>query len=337
MTASELYSALAVRGLVSESQTPLTEPDSQANVPPWHVQVLIGFSAWLAGLLLLVFIVAELQDVLFRDSSWTILIVIGVCACIAAVALYATLGARSQFAGQLALAVSFAGQLAIAGGLAEMEGPRTAFWGMLFVEVALVFVMRNRLHRFLSSLGAVIAWALAMHQAIFGDLPWTAAYEPAPRGFRLLVSLVLWLLVWAPVAFASVWLVRKEAWWMARSRETVLRPITHGLIASLSIAPLALQPSAFWFGLGFHSTRDLEAGWVALWPLLAALLALLALALAFALRNRPLMGLAIVFALVEVSCFYYTLGTTLLIKSIVMLLLGAGLLAAAQWSRKAPT
>jgi Domain of unknown function (DUF4401) len=337
MTVAELYSALATRGLVSESQTPLTEPDSEANVPPWYVQVLIGFSAWLAGLLLLAFVVVELREVLIRDSSWTILIVIGVCACIASVALYATLGARSQFAGQFALAVSFAGQLAIAGGLGESEGPRTAFWGMLFVEITLVFVMRNRLHRFLSSLGAVIAWALAMHQAIFGDLPWTAAYEPAPRGFRLIVSLVLWLLVWAPVAFAAIWLLRREAWWMARGRETVLRPVTHGLIAALSIAPVALHPSVLWFELGFHSTRDVEAGWVALWPLLAALLALLALALAFALRNRPLMGLAILFGLVEVSCFYYTLGTTLLIKSIVMLLLGAGLLAAAQWSRKAWT
>jgi hypothetical protein len=336
MTVAELYSALAARGLVSESQTPLTEPDSEANVPPWYVQVLIGFSAWLAGLLLLAFIVAELRDVLIQDASWTILIVIGVCACVAAVALYATVGARSQFAGQFALAISFAGQLAIAGGLGEMEGPRTAFWGMLFVETALVFVMRNRLHRFLSSLGAVIAWALAMHQAIFGDLPWTSAYEPAPWGFQLIVSLVLWLLVWAPVALAAVWLVRREAWWMARGRETVLRPVTHGLIAALSIATVASHPSAFWFGLGFHSTRE-EAGLVALWPLLAALLALLALALAFALGNRPLMGLAIIFGLVEVSCFYYTWGTTLLIKSIVMLLLGAGLLVAAQWSRKART
>jgi uncharacterized membrane protein len=61
---------------------------------------------------------------------------------------------------------------------------------------------------------------------------------------------------------------------------------------------------------------------------------LLALALGFALRNRALMGLAILFGLLEVSCFYYALGATLLVKSIVMLLLGVGLMAAARFSRR---
>jgi uncharacterized membrane protein len=81
------------------------------------------------------------------------------------------------------------------------------------------------------------------------------------------------------------------------------------------------------------STRDLTDGEVAgtaLWPFLSILLALLALALAFAVRNRPLMGVAIIFGLLEVSSFYYVLGTTLLVKSIIMLVLGAALLVSAR-------
>jgi uncharacterized membrane protein len=335
MTVADLYSALATRGLIPESQLPPAGREWDAHTSPWYVHVLVGFSAWLAGILLFAFIILEIGETLFRSDSWGTLIAIGVIACAAAGALYATVGARTQFAEQFALALSIAGQCAIALGLGEKDGERAVFWGMLVLEIVLVLAMKNRLHRFLSSLGAVSAWAMAMHDAIFGDLPWSRWYVPAPRGSRLPISILLWLLVWAPVAFGAVWLVKAEASWMARGREKMLRPVTHGLIAALSIAPLASQPSSFWFVLGFHSRSEVDAGWVALWPLLAALLALLALALGFALRNRPLMGLAILFGLLEVSCFYYVLGTTLLIKSIVMLFLGAGLLLGAQLSRRA--
>jgi hypothetical protein len=58
------------------------------------------------------------------------------------------------------------------------------------------------------------------------------------------------------------------------------------------------------------------------------LLVLLSMALGFALRSRPLIGTAILFGLLEVSAFYYLLGATLLIKSVVMMVLGAGLLGA---------
>jgi len=330
-----LYSALAARGLISESQEPPVNREWDAHASPWYVQVLVGFSAWLAGLLLFAFIILELGDTLFRSESWGTLLAIGVIACAAAAGLYATLGSRIQFAEQFALATSIAGQCAIALGLGEKEGERAVFWGMLALEIVLVLVMKNRLHRFLSSLGAVSAWVMAMHQAIFGDLPWSGWYVPAPRGSQLPISILLWLLVWAPVAFAAIWLVRVEASWMARGRDAMLRPVTYGLIAALSIAPLASQPGSFWFVLGFHSRSEVDAGWVALWPLLAALLALVALALGFALRNRPLLGLAILFGLLEVSCFYYVMGATLLVKSIVMLLLGAGLLLAVQLSRRA--
>ncbi len=334
MTASELYTALASRGLIPAKQKPPAEAEWETNVSPC-VQGLTVFSAWLAGLLLLGFIVFELRDALLRNESWTILIVIGVSACVAAVVVYATIGPKSQFASQFALAISFTGQYAIAAGLAEKDGARAAFWGMLLVEIVLVFVMKNRLHRFLSTLGAVIAWALAMHDAIFGDFPFSSTDVEALQGFRVEVSGLLWMLVWAPVAFGAIWLVRRESSWMARGRETMLRPVTNGLIAALAIAPVAMHPGMVWLALGFRSVAEFVPGWAALWPLLAALLALLPLALAFAVRSKALMGTAIVFGLIEVSWFYYVLGTTLLVKSVIMLLLGAGLLLTAMWFRRA--
>jgi len=63
-------------------------------------------------------------------------------------------------------------------------------------------------------------------------------------------------------------------------------------------------------------------------------MALFSLALSFTLRTRALMGVAIVFSLLELSAFYYVLGTTLLIKSIIMLATGAASLVSARISER---
>jgi uncharacterized membrane protein len=67
-----------------------------------------------------------------------------------------------------------------------------------------------------------------------------------------------------------------------------------------------------------------------LWPLLSAGAALAAVAAAFALRSRALMGACMVAVLLHVSHFYYALGTSLLLKSLLMLLTGAALLFTAR-------
>ena len=78
-----------------------------------------------------------------------------------------------------------------------------------------------------------------------------------------------------------------------------------------------------------------KVGWLALWPLLSALASLAALAAAFALGSRGLMGLCVLAALLHVSHFYYAMGASLLVKSVVMLLMGAACLLAARRLRKA--
>jgi hypothetical protein len=51
-------------------------------------------------------------------------------------------------------------------------------------------------------------------------------------------------------------------------------------------------------------------------------------------RNRALIGLGICGALLHVAQFYFLLGTTLMIKSILMLLVGAALLGVAAGLRR---
>jgi len=334
MTIAELSAELQARGLIAEDQPPIG-PGPETNPSPWYVQVMMGACAWFAGMLLLVFVVIGLERVIFgAHENWSVVLVLGIGACAVAAILYATLDERSAFGSQFALSLSCAGQFAIAFSIGGMQGERAALWGMVLVEIALALAMRNRLHRTLSSLCAVIAWALATHEILFRELPGMAWHTADSGPYQhLLLSVLLWMLVWAPIAYGAYWLANREAQWMAQGRDALLRPLTHGLIAALAIAPLATHPAIFWVALGMGSSRDLtytSPGATALWPLLSIFLALLALALAFVLRHRPLMGVAIVFALGEVSSFYYVLGTTLLVKSIIMLVMGAGLLVSAR-------
>jgi len=335
VTTGELYGILAERGLVSPDQ-PLPELPAQTQ-SPWYVQALVGFCAWIAGILLLVFLVMVVMPSNGRGDS-AIFLTVGAVLCVVAGFLFAKIAVRSQFANQLALALSFGGQIGIAVGLGiDGAGVRAALWGMLVVEIIMVFAMRNHFQRFLSTLFAVVAWALAMDELLLRDLPGGWAYSErfsqVPQSPDVFLSVALWLVVWAPVVFGALWLARRESSWMADGRETVLRPVTHGLIASLAIAPLALLPSIFWIALGLGREPSLTSGTsglIAPWPLLGASLALLGLALAFLLRHRPLMGLAVVFALLEISSFYYVLGASLLMKSLIMILLGAALLGSAR-------
>jgi Domain of unknown function (DUF4401) len=121
-----------------------------------------------------------------------------------------------------------------------------------------------------------------------------------------------------------VTLIRQEAAWMARGWQALLRPLSIGLIAGLAAGTLLSEPwesFSWWAG-----STPVQKNWLALWPLLSAFAALGALAAAFALGSRGLIGGCVVAALLHIAHFYYAMGTTLLLKSITMLVLGALLL-----------
>lgn len=336
MTLAELSGALKERGLITEEADLTAAAAAEASASPWYVQVVMGICAWFAGLLLLSFVIVGLYDVFLRHDNWIGILVFSVIACAGARLVYSISSENGTFASQFALAISVAGQVGIAVSLGNASNARGALWGMVVVELVLTLLMPNRLHRVITSFGAIVAWGLATYEVLFGELPGVVIWGSAPQNYTYqmsAISVVSWLVVWAPVAYAAYWLVRNEAEWMAAGQETLLRPVTHGVIAALSIAPLTSHPASLWMALGLGHTTDFREGSLgatALWPLLAMLLSLVSLALAFAIRSRSLMGLAIIFALVDISCFYYVLGTTLLVKSFIMVVFGAGLMAAAR-------
>ena len=290
-----------------------------AAARPWYIGLLLGASGWLAGGFLLVFVA-----MLFHPDSAGAAAVSGAVLLAAAWGLFKA-DRDGAFTSQLALALSFAGQCLVLFAMAEHRQSLAAVAGAAFVlQAAMLCLMPNRLHRLMSALFALIAWALMWRFGLFGESSWSAANANAPS---LPAALAGWLITWLPVGAATWLLIRYEPVWIARGWAPVLRPALTGLIVGIAFATLISYPleSFRWWG-----SAPVRTDWLALWPLLSAGAALAAVAAAFALGSHALMGACIVAVLLHVSHFYYALGTSLLLKSLLMVVMGAALLFAAR-------
>lgn len=294
-----------------------TPPATPAR--PWYIGLLLGVSGWLAGGFLLVFVA-----MLFRPDSAGAATVAGTVLLASAWALF-KVDRDGAFTSQLALALSFAGQCLLLFAMTEHSRALASVAGAAFVlQAAMLLLMPNRLHRLMSALFALIAWALMWRFGLFGEPSWSTANGNAAS---LPAALVGWLITWLPVGGVLWLLIRHEPAWIARGWAPVLRPALTGLVVGIAFATLVSYPleSFRWWG-----SAPVRTDWLALWPLLSAGAALAAVAASFALGSRALMGACIVAALLHVSHFYYALGTSLLFKSLLMLLMGAALLFVAR-------
>ena len=290
---------------------------------PLAITLLLGVSGWAAGLFMLAFVA-----LLFHPTDASQAAVSGAVLLAAAWGLFKVDGDGAQvFVAQLALALSIAGQCLMLYAMSEhAHGIAPIAGAALLLQTVLALAMPNRLHRTLSTLFATIAWALTLRFALFGEPEYWRS-GAAPQVASLPAALAGWLFAWVPVAVGLWWAIRSEPAWRARGWQPVLRPIVTGLIAGLAFATLASHPfeSFRWFGSG-----EINVGGLALWPLLSAIGALAAVAAAFAQRRRGLMAVCVVAVLLHISHFYYALGTSLLIKSVLMIVMGGGLLLAAR-------
>jgi hypothetical protein len=299
--------------------------DTKAAPPrrPLAISLLLGISGWVAGGFTLM-----LVGLLFRPEAAHQAALTGAVLLGAAWGLFkADRDDTHTFIAQLALALSIAGQCLVVYAMSkDTQGLAPISGAALLLQAVLALVMPNRLQRTLSTFFALIAWALTVRLTLFGE-PGDWYRSAAPHSASLPAALAGWVLAWGPVA-ALLWLaIRRQALWAGRSWSPLLPPIITGLIVGLAFATLASHPfeSFLWF--------DGQAAMVnhlALWPLLSALGALGALAAAFALRQRGLMALCVAAALLHISHFYFALGTSLLIKSLLMLAIGVVCLAGAR-------
>jgi len=310
---ARLEEGLRGRALLAADAPPLP-PGKPGR--PWFVVLLLGFSGWLAGLFGLLFL-----GLLFKPDGAPGFAVIGAVLLAGAFGLYRV--ADGAFQEQLALAVSIAGHVSItvAIGLGTDSPAGTAF-AVAAIQAAWAVVVPNRAARALATLFGAIAWALAVRFAWWGH-----DFDHHHRQVSLLAALVGWVVVWGPVVVAALSAVAGEVRWMAAGRARLVRPLLVGLLLALGFGTLVSQPTPallFWEPEGPARTD-----WLALWPLLSVGGSILALALAHALRSRPLMGAAIAAALLHVVHFYLLVGATLLTKAAIMGVVGLLLLAGA--------
>lgn len=316
MNTHELTTALVQRGLLPSGSETAQAPAAR----PWFIAAVLGAAGWLAGLfaLLFVYLLLEPETVLGFAVPGAILLV-------AAYGLYFA-DRGGAFLGQLALAVSIAGQLALCVAASDLTDSIAATAGLMtLLELALLFALPNPMARALAAFFACIAWAIAV-RFTWWDRAW---WDGDTLGVALRPALLGWLVIWAPVIAIGETLLRREVDWLARPIRPMARAALTGLIAALAVATWASEPFA---GLTVLTGASAPAtNWLALWPLLGAGAALYAAFCAFRLRARALLGLAIAGALLHTLQFYYVLGTSLVVKSGIMLAVGA-LLLAADWA-----
>jgi hypothetical protein len=313
VTSETVTAALKENAVIADNATPPSLPREDR---PWFVSALQAIAAWLAGIFVVVFIMAA-----FEPESTAAFSIFAIVLLSAAIALYAV-NRSSVFLDQLALAASIAGQIAAtaAFGTATKSASMTTAC-VAVMQCVLVMVIPNHLARSLAAFFACIAWALTIRFAWWGE---DAAWNAARQSVSLAPALIGWAVIWIPVAAICSAAIAGEAKWMAGSAARIVRPALSGMLLALTFGTFASVPlDAFeWL----RPSGPPPENWLVLWPLLNAVAALLAGFGAFQLRNKALLGVAIAAALLHVGQFYFLLGTTLVVKSIIMVVVGVLLL-----------
>jgi hypothetical protein len=322
MTAHELIDALRKRGVIKAEMPAL---DAAGSDRPWFIALLQGVAGWLAGVFLLVFV-----GILIEPDSTASIVTCGIILLGSAWGLYYA-DRNAVFLDQFALALSIAGQIALAWAIIKDARDAALISALLLVMQCAVFaVMPNKIARTLAALFASIAWVYLIRfwlRPAGGDRFFAddgLYHAPLIGGASVPVG---WMVTWAPLVFGTWWLVRREAVWMARGAARFARPALTGMLLGLSFGGVVTEPLSL-FALGVEQVGVPFSLW-SLFPLLSIALAVYAAHAAFRVGSNGLVGVAVFAALVHLSRFYYLYGTTLLWKSVLMLLIGAALLLGA--------
>ena len=340
---SQLWARLRDAGIVEgDAPEPVTEL-------PWHVRAMIGVAAWLAALLLLMFAGLGLAF-LFRERVAGL--VIGCLVCAAAIALLRVAG-RHPFPHQFALAASLAGQglvvAALLRGSTDFLGPGMAqplLWCALF-EFVLVALAPDYVHRLLSALAALVALRLAMEPAGLAPLAPSLAMALFVGVQANDVRLASRVSLWQPVAMAlalNALLITASGFadwesWLVPGRidSTTLRALDAAILGAIFIGVLLHFMKTT--GVRLASVRGLQIIVVsalvsaAAWPMPGLIVGLIVLLMGFAASHRAMLGIGIATLLLALGHYYYSLQTTLLVKSAALFGVGAILLIARMFVR----
>ncbi len=318
-------------------------PAPGAHSSPWYVRAMLGIAGWIGAMFLLGFIATGLVMIIKNNTA---AIVVGAIFCAAAFAIF-RFARENVFATQFALAVSLAGQALFVFGIAsDMKTEGTGFALTIFIlEGALAVAVPNFIHRVMTTYAATMA--LSWMLGTFGA--WALAPVIPAVGIALIwLDESLWVRrasIWTPIGYGLVLgMLTMSAmlmWWgyggflfpeLRRASPLVgpwfSRIVVAGLLVFAVVRLLKREgveagSQAGMFALALASV-------IALASLLASGVAsaLLLILLGFATANRILLGFGFVALAGFLSNYYYRLEYTLLVKSVVLMGLGAGILGA---------
>ena len=333
---AQLWESLTAAGI---AHGPL--PADAGDRSPWYVRAMVGIAAWLAAVFLLAFLGIGLSGVL-RNATAAIAIGVGICGVAIAVL---RLVPANAFVVQLAVASSLAGQGLIAFGLLDHGNWRDAgpWLAIAAFEIVLIALAPDYLHRVLSTLAAAVAMRMAL-----GALGWAALFPAllaavlvATQGddSRVLTRGALWTpaatgLVLALLVLVPSTLVWNEVWGARGASQFIAVPPWVGtaalaIVFVVAIARLLMEARVAWTSsTGAFALLAALAVVVVAWPIPGVIVALLVLLLAFAAGQRVLMGLAILALLFAFGHYYYSMQSTLLVKSAALFATGVLLIGA---------
>lgn len=338
------------RAIDKNGETSLSNSNDQEDTP-WFVQILFGFSGLLASLFFIGFLTLILESTGALDNAMIIGMIgllLNVCGFIAFKYEHQR---RSMFLSSLAFMISVAGQSYVVYGLSEsgISHPLDV-WVFLLLQSALIFIVPSFVYRLIGSL------------VVFGCMVFLLGYYALPEvslGLLALIAIVSHLqrhrllqripARWHLASFElikavgyasalmllciSVYFIVDEYRYGFDNGDDLFRYSYYwaqGLLtlASLYAAYLILQR----YRIQWHSAVGLMTGSAVIVlgiisTYVAGLLATsLVIIIAMANSKRTLFGIG-VFALVcYVFWYYYQLNTSLLVKSISMLVVGIVLL-----------
>lgn len=339
MKHEQMWNQLQEANLVSGEQPEFFEEEESL----WYIRALQGFAGWLAALFLIGFLgfgVAGLFD------NGAALIIMGLVVNFSSY-VYFKSKSESDFFEQLVLVFSLTGQFLFVFGLFELFEFRNRQWILVVAvyQCVLVWVVNHWLHRFLSTWFAVIALFWGLEWLIYTGL-----------GSALLATLFVWLWLdktgwqaskqlYEPIAYALALALLQfnlprgfgmgSLFWSSYSEPTWLMLNGHLISAALSSLVLIY----FVYRMTQEHAIDLAttsgklivlAGVILLFsalPILGLSSALLVLLVGFARNKLFLQVLGVLSLLGFVGWYYYSLNTTLLNKSLILMVAGLVLLA----------
>lgn len=332
---SALQDRLTQAGVeVSDSGRPTT---SQV---PWFVRALQAFSGWLAALFLLGFI--GLAAIPLLESTPASLSL----GCVMLGAAWAILRvAHSDVTEHLALAISLTGQLLVAWAFANVWGETVyLWWALLGLQCGLSLVMPSQSHRGLSAFAASVALYMALS---------ASALETIANGLVLLSLTALWINefrwpgriqhvhAWAGGLLVGLLVLQGLAhagpslMWVENGPGRALAGLAPWLNAALVALALGLLLRTL-----VQTPRTLRARLAAYVGAAALVIVsffapsvgqgVVVMLLGVATGHRLLVGVGVFALLLGIGSYYYVLSTTLLTKSLTLLVIG-GLLLLLRW------